>query len=237
VNSNKRQQQQKPTTTTTTNHTVLPDESTSSLNSNNTLTDNVVVVHQKSNKKEFWPTYLVTEQSAPSKDEVIRRKADSLGLLSHKWAKNFIERGFLNGHLPRKVYYDFSNQKVVKGNDDIRPSTQCGSNPKDKTLKSADKLEKLENVYGKRNASASSKRKDNSEGFKRTSTGNNNRGKTSSSCSSRNDNRLMKSSCNKTSGHNGYIGRRRTPNNITHNHWGLVRGEVWSAMNETVVSR
>lgn len=57
-----------------------------------------------------WPTFLAVDSNDGSiaKDEVIRRKANSLGLLSHKWAKNFVERGFMNGYLPRKLYYDYS---------------------------------------------------------------------------------------------------------------------------------
>ena len=81
---------------------------------------------QKTTKHDSsWPTFLAVDSNDGSvaKDEVIRRKANSLGLLSHKWAKNFVERGFMNGYLPRKLYYDYS-RPVTRDNARDKESEQ-----------------------------------------------------------------------------------------------------------------
>ncbi len=68
-------------------------------------------------REDMWPRFVTTDHrlsgSVVHNKEAIRRKADSLGLLSHKWAKNFIERGFMNGAIPRKLYYNYSRQSTT----------------------------------------------------------------------------------------------------------------------------
>ena len=83
------------------------------------------------------------------REEVVRRKADSLGLLSHKWAKNFIERGFMNGSLPRKMYYDCSCP-ATRGKS---TSNSSDSTPKQSTKdlsSSSEKTQPLNDIYGSR---------------------------------------------------------------------------------------
>lgn len=97
-------------------------------------------------ERATWPSFpAVTTPMDPlldnvDKEEVLKRKADSLGLLSHKWAKSFLERGFLNGQLPRSVYYRVSRPST---RDEQRPGT---TRPKPA---SDDKLDKLKSVYGR----------------------------------------------------------------------------------------
>lgn len=74
------------------------------------MVEDQTLEQQTTKHDSSWPTFLAVDSNDGSvdKDELIRRKANSLGLLSHKWAKNFVERGFMNGYLPRKLYYDYS---------------------------------------------------------------------------------------------------------------------------------
>lgn len=97
---------------------------------------------------EPWPDPYPIDLMADTgikKDMVIRRTADSLGLHSHKWAKDFIERGFLNGRIPRNIYYHYS-----------RPGTRCGSGSSDvsaieKSKETKPKTERAVTTKGERN--------------------------------------------------------------------------------------
>ena len=91
-------------------------------------------------QNDQWPKFITVDNSTVTqKEEVIRRKADSLGLLSHKWAKNFIERGFMNGSLPHKLFYDCS-RPATSGT--VKPSMHKSS-PRRK-----EKMEELKGIYG-----------------------------------------------------------------------------------------
>ena len=110
--------------------------------SSSLLSDNSVEDLPGHNQHEQWPAFVSVDPlvEGVGKDEIIKRKANSLGLLSHKWAKNFIERGFMNGCLPRKLYYDYS-----------RPGTKEVSRKTEKTEESQrqeKKIQVLEDVYG-----------------------------------------------------------------------------------------
>lgn len=110
---------------------------------------------------EPYPIDLMADSSI-KKDIVIRRAADSLGLHSHKWAKDFIERGFLNGRVSRKLYYNYSRPST-RGSDgsdttdtktshkekkeDIAISASTAKGEKKKAESTAEKLQKLESVY------------------------------------------------------------------------------------------
>lgn len=140
--------------------------SSSFLSSSSSIeTDN----NSKNIKQEScWPTFCaVTDNNNLEKEEIIRRKANSLGLLSHKWAKNFIERGFMNGHLPRKLYYDISRPATrhntskdhvqqTEAKTDRKNSGQPAKTQRSKTVNSSRarsnetkmKLQELETVYG-----------------------------------------------------------------------------------------
>ena len=87
------------------------------------------------------------------KEVAIRRKADSLGLLSRKWAKNFIERGFMNGSLPRKVYYDYSSRQATRETKRIDNQRVLS------TAKRKEKMQELRDVYSTRNNSRTCSRK------------------------------------------------------------------------------
>ena len=110
--------------------------------SSSLLSDNSVEDLPGHNQHEQWPAFVSVDPlvEGVGKDEIIKRKANSLGLLSHKWAKNFIERGFMNGCLPRKLYYDYS-----------RPGTKEVSRKTEKTeerQRQEKKIQVLEDVYG-----------------------------------------------------------------------------------------
>ena len=95
------------------------------------------------------------------KDIVIRRTADSLGLHSHKWAKDFIERGFLNGRVSRNVYYHFSRPgtrggpgstdvSAIDKSKEVKPKTERAvttRGERNRTDAITEKLQKLESVY------------------------------------------------------------------------------------------
>ena len=97
-------------------------------------------------QEEFdeWPQFMPTDPlgNVSQKEVAIRRKADSLGLMSHKWAKNFIERGFMNGALPRKVFYDYSRQPT-------RDASRGNSTHHHQkvSVKQKEKMQELREVY------------------------------------------------------------------------------------------
>ena len=107
--------------------TTVHSTSTMSSSSSNMLhsyhSDNYA--HTKPEKPK-WPTFPSTAVDPlfdnPGKGEILRRKADSLGLLSHKWAKSFLERGFMRGCLSHQLYNHLS-----------RPATRDSTRPNDKT--------------------------------------------------------------------------------------------------------
>ena len=125
---------------------------------------------------ELWPRFVATDRPTAliaQKEEVIRRKADSLGLLSHKWAKNFIERGFMTGSIPRKLYYDYSRQqstaetatktKTITRATTTLTTTRNRVQQQSLLTKQNEKLQELRELYanGRKSRISSSIKKDN----------------------------------------------------------------------------
>ncbi|XP_019849785.1 PREDICTED: uncharacterized protein LOC109580739 [Amphimedon queenslandica] len=117
---------------------------------------------------EPWPDPYPIDLMADTgikKDIVIRRTADSLGLHSHKWAKDFMERGFLNGRISRNIYYHYSRPGTREGTREGSASSDVSAIEKNKEMKPrteravttrgernkadtiTEKLQKLESVY------------------------------------------------------------------------------------------
>lgn len=119
-------------------------DSASSVSLDNVLTTEVFIQghHHQPRAKSLWPKFSLadTPSDGIGKEEAVRRKADSLGLLSHKWAKNFIERGFMNGCLPKKMYYDYS-RPATRGNS---TSSSSDSTPKRSTKDLSSNNEKMQ---------------------------------------------------------------------------------------------
>ena len=112
--------------------------------------DYSTVVHSSKPERATWPSFSSTAVDPLvdnlGKDEMLRRKADSLGLLSHKWAKSFLERGFMTGHLPHQLYHNLSRPTT-------KESTRLGDTQADNTRQDTSrkaKMERLQSVYGKK---------------------------------------------------------------------------------------
>ena len=86
--------------------------------------DEYSMVRSTKPERATWPSFPNTAVDPLidnlGKEEMLRRKADSLGLLSHKWAKSFLERGFMTGYLPHQLYHNLS-----------RPTTKESTRPGD----------------------------------------------------------------------------------------------------------
>lgn len=115
-------------------------------------------------ERATWPSFPTTTPDPLfeniGKEEILRRKADSLGLLSHKWAKSFLERGFMNGCLPHNLYQNMSrptSMEQSRQQDSDRRGTENLSGSR------RQKMERLESVYGGRQQRKQSSRKPHSD--------------------------------------------------------------------------
>lgn len=98
-----------------------------------------------------WPSFTPSVdplESFVQKEEAIKRKANSLGLISHKWAKGFIERGFIDGQLPRKIYYEYSRQSTRE----TKRANSVQKNGSKLSTKQNEKLKELKELYAVSNS-------------------------------------------------------------------------------------
>lgn len=82
---------------------------------------------RKSIKKIPWPTFETCDEIANTTDiqAVIQRKADSLGLLSRKWAKNFLHGALVSSFLTRNLEYSLS-PPVTEASSKMMADSQTG---------------------------------------------------------------------------------------------------------------
>lgn len=114
-----------------------------------------------------WPSFPATIPDPlfenVGKEEILRRKADSLGLLSHKWAKSFLERGFMNGSLPHTFYHNLSRPISREQNRQASSDNRGTENSSTTRRERNKKMERLESVYGGRQQRNKSSRKQHSD--------------------------------------------------------------------------
>ena len=197
--------------------------SASYLSSKNSSTHCIENNDDAKNTLEMEPTLSNKDYS---KEQLIQRKANSLGLLSHRWARNFIERGFMNEHLPRKFYYEISRPvtRDTSRSTNKKPQTQedngIFSHIQNRSAKVSlnqtskekkQKLKQLENVYGRKQSEITCNNA-------RASTHRSNTNKTSASRPATRQNLSRK---DKSRGH-GESKKHSTPVR----HW-QIKGEKW----------
>lgn len=102
-------------------------------------------------ERATWPSFPATTLDPLfdnlGKEEILRRKADSLGLLSHKWARSFLERGFMNGSLPHRLYQTLSRPATREENRQAGPESP---RTESRLTSRKQKMERLESVYGQK---------------------------------------------------------------------------------------